>query len=316
MTAHGEHPSKTPSEPVITYRATPTGIGESAWRALSTHYEKVRDLHLRDLFAHDPKRGERLTAVAAGANVLVAGSAIFRDSEGVTAAVERLGASIRQSKETASIRRRNSVNELSKRERGGVICATRNDRTWKDGREHGAPASHGRPSVHHLRQVAERGEGVDSGESGGSFFARGSCEEAREAAGRLADGAGRGCDQTIADLLPHLEPDDILIDGGNSYYVDDIRRAKELAPKKGHYVDVGTSGGVWGLARGYCMADGHALPLYPGSPRQEGARHRHRQRATQANAGGAGGTNGQEPERIDDLSVVGRCAAPVPNEDH
>ena len=63
-------------------------------------------------------------------------------------------------------------------------------------------------------------------------------------------------DKTIADLLPYLERDDILIDGGNSYYVDDIRRAKELAPKGIHYVDVGTSGGVWGLERGYCMMIG------------------------------------------------------------
>ena len=63
-------------------------------------------------------------------------------------------------------------------------------------------------------------------------------------------------DQTIADLVPLLEPGDILIDGGNSYYVDDIRRAKELAAKKIHYVDVGTSGGVWGLERGYCMMIG------------------------------------------------------------
>src|SRR3989449_8673675 len=63
-------------------------------------------------------------------------------------------------------------------------------------------------------------------------------------------------DKTIADLLPHLEAEDILIDGGNSYYVDDIRRAKELASKRIHYVDVGTSGGVWGLERGYCMMIG------------------------------------------------------------
>jgi 6-phosphogluconate dehydrogenase len=63
-------------------------------------------------------------------------------------------------------------------------------------------------------------------------------------------------DQTIADLLPHLEAGDILIDGGNSYYIDDIQRAKELAPKQIHYVDVGTSGGVWGLERGYCMMIG------------------------------------------------------------
>ena len=63
-------------------------------------------------------------------------------------------------------------------------------------------------------------------------------------------------DETIAGLLPRLEPEDILIDGGNSYYVDDIRRAKDLAPKNIHYVDVGTSGGVWGLERGYCMMIG------------------------------------------------------------
>jgi 6-phosphogluconate dehydrogenase len=63
-------------------------------------------------------------------------------------------------------------------------------------------------------------------------------------------------DDTIADLLPHLDPGDTLIDGGNSYYIDDIRRAKELAAKRIHYVDVGTSGGVWGLERGYCMMIG------------------------------------------------------------
>src|SRR6516225_2887598 len=63
-------------------------------------------------------------------------------------------------------------------------------------------------------------------------------------------------DKSIADLLPLLEAGDSLIDGGNSYYVDDIRRAKELASKKINYVDVGTSGGVWGIDRGYCMMIG------------------------------------------------------------
>src|SRR6266513_6199738 len=63
-------------------------------------------------------------------------------------------------------------------------------------------------------------------------------------------------DQTIADILPSLDAGDTLIDGGNSYYVDDIRRAKELAVKRVHYVDVGTSGGVWGLEHGYCMMIG------------------------------------------------------------
>src|SRR5271166_918922 len=63
-------------------------------------------------------------------------------------------------------------------------------------------------------------------------------------------------DSTIAEIVPHLEAGDILIDGGNSYYIDDIRRAKELAPKGINYLDVGTSGGVWGLERGYCMMIG------------------------------------------------------------
>jgi 6-phosphogluconate dehydrogenase len=76
-------------------------------------------------------------------------------------------------------------------------------------------------------------------------------------------------DQTIADLVPHLERGDILIDGGNSFYVDDLRRAHELAPKGIHYVEVGVSGGVWGLERGYCMMIGgeadtvaHLNPLF------------------------------------------------------
>jgi 6-phosphogluconate dehydrogenase len=63
-------------------------------------------------------------------------------------------------------------------------------------------------------------------------------------------------DATIGELVPLLDQGDILIDGGNSYYVDDLRRAKELGRKSIHYVDVGTSGGVWGLERGYCMMIG------------------------------------------------------------
>ncbi len=76
-------------------------------------------------------------------------------------------------------------------------------------------------------------------------------------------------DASIGDLVPLLDKDDILIDGGNSHYVDDIRRAKALAAKGIHYVDVGTSGGVWGLERGYCMMIGgepatvqHLDPLF------------------------------------------------------
>jgi 6-phosphogluconate dehydrogenase len=63
-------------------------------------------------------------------------------------------------------------------------------------------------------------------------------------------------DATINEVLPHLTPGDILIDGGNSYYVEDIRRARELAERGIHYVDVGTSGGVWGRERGYCLMIG------------------------------------------------------------
>ena len=63
-------------------------------------------------------------------------------------------------------------------------------------------------------------------------------------------------DATLHDLVPKLDKDDIVIDGGNSYYIDDIRRAKELSAKGIHYCDVGTSGGVWGLDRGYCQMIG------------------------------------------------------------
>ncbi|MGB6358663.1 MAG: NADP-dependent phosphogluconate dehydrogenase, partial [Candidatus Acidiferrales bacterium] len=63
-------------------------------------------------------------------------------------------------------------------------------------------------------------------------------------------------DATLSQLSPLLESGDIVIDGGNSYYIDDIRRAKELDAKGVKYVDVGTSGGVWGLERGYCMMIG------------------------------------------------------------
>jgi 6-phosphogluconate dehydrogenase len=67
-------------------------------------------------------------------------------------------------------------------------------------------------------------------------------------------------EETITKIVPHLEAGDILIDGGNSYYIDDISRAKMLAEKGIEYVDVGTSGGVWGLERGYCMMIGGSKP--------------------------------------------------------
>jgi 6-phosphogluconate dehydrogenase len=68
--------------------------------------------------------------------------------------------------------------------------------------------------------------------------------------------SGAPTEETVAALSKPLESGDAIIDGGNSYYVDDIRRAKELASKGIHYVDVGTSGGIWGLERGYCMMIG------------------------------------------------------------
>jgi 6-phosphogluconate dehydrogenase len=68
-------------------------------------------------------------------------------------------------------------------------------------------------------------------------------------------------ENTINNLLEFVEGGDIIIDGGNSYYVDDIRRAKELASKQIHYVDVGTSGGVWGADRGYCLMIGGERPI-------------------------------------------------------
>jgi 6-phosphogluconate dehydrogenase len=68
-------------------------------------------------------------------------------------------------------------------------------------------------------------------------------------------------DTAIAEIRPLLEPGDILIDGGNSHYIDDIRRAQELAAVRIHYVDVGTSGGVWGLERGYCLMIGGEQPI-------------------------------------------------------
>jgi 6-phosphogluconate dehydrogenase len=63
-------------------------------------------------------------------------------------------------------------------------------------------------------------------------------------------------DATLAELVPLLEPDDVVIDGGNSHYPDDLRRSRELAARGLHYLDVGTSGGVWGLERGYCLMIG------------------------------------------------------------
>ncbi len=68
--------------------------------------------------------------------------------------------------------------------------------------------------------------------------------------------AGKPTEQTVTDLARRMEPDDIIIDGGNSYYKDDVRRATHVKERGVHYVDVGTSGGVWGVERGYCLMIG------------------------------------------------------------
>jgi 6-phosphogluconate dehydrogenase len=112
------------------------------------------------------------------------------------------------------------------------IYATWHDWFWTDGRQHGAAAHQGAASLAELVEKLAKPRAI----------------------WLMVPAAV--VDDTIADLLPHLEAGDILIDGGNSYYVDDIRRAKDLTHRKIHYVDVGTSGGVWGLERGYCMMIG------------------------------------------------------------
>ncbi len=109
-------------------------------------------------------------------------------------------------------------------------------------------------------------------------------------------------DSTITALTAHLKADDCIIDGGNSYYIDDIRRAKELSAQNIHYVDVGTSGGVWGLERGYCQMiggdatavkrlDGVFKTLAPGlgdAPRNPGASARGTSELGYLHCGGVG----------------------------
>ena len=143
----------------------------------------------------------------------------------------------------------------------GASHATRNDRTRPNGaREHGATAACSRRSGHQCIVVFDMSakavdELVKEGAAGASSLQDLVKKlEPPRAIWLMVPAAV--VDKTIADLVPHLDPGDILIDGGNSYYVDDIRRAEELASKRIHYVDVGTSGGVWGLERGYCMMIG------------------------------------------------------------
>jgi 6-phosphogluconate dehydrogenase len=115
----------------------------------------------------------------------------------------------------------------------------------------------GHPCVVFDRSAAAVDELVAQGGVGSSSLADLVARLARPRAIWLMVPAG-AVDATLAELLPQLEAGDTLIDGGNSHYVDDIRRAGELAAKGIDYVDVGTSGGVWGLERGYCLMIGGA----------------------------------------------------------
>ncbi len=128
----------------------------------------------------------------------------------------------------------------------------------------------GRPRVRRLRPCRRRPcRTLVAGEGDRRVVARRLRGQARDAARRLADGAGRG--RRRDDRRPAAASSSratSLIDGGNSYYIDDIRRAQELAPKGIHYVDVGTSGGVWGLERGYCMMIG-GEPTAVAAPRSD-----------------------------------------------
>ena len=139
-----------------------------------------------------------------------------------------------------------------------TVHAARNDRPGPDGGQHGAPAAHAAATSASCIDVhPDAGEGAGRGGRDGAVVARRLREEAGQAAGHLADGARRRRrHDPRATSLPLLEAGDIVIDGGNSYYVDDIRRAEELTARGIHYVDVGTSGGVWGLERGYCLMIG------------------------------------------------------------
>ena len=99
--------------------------------------------------------------------------------------------------------------------------------------------------------------------------------------------SGQITETAIADIASHMEPGDIIIDGGNTKYTDDVRRAKELLGKGIHYLDAGTSGGIWGIERGYCLMIGgppdvfkHLEPIFatlapgkgdiPETPHREG----------------------------------------------
>ena len=128
----------------------------------------------------------------------------------------------------------------------------------RHGRQHFSPPDENRPHLHRIRRQRQAARGArEGGRHGGSVTGRCGQGPQGKAARGMGDVAGRPNyrnDDRASRLL--LEQDDIIIDGGNSFYKDDIRRAKEFAAKGIRYIDCGTSGGVWGIDRGYCMMIG------------------------------------------------------------
>ena len=138
----------------------------------------------------------------------------------------------------------------------GAKHATRNDRTWPDGVEHGSAIDVPGHECVVFDVFPKAVEELAKEKAVGAGSLQDFVQKLQKPRAIWLMVPAAVVDKTIADLLPFVEGGDILIDGGNSYYVDDIRRAKDLSAKKIDYADVGTSGGVWGLERGYCMMIG------------------------------------------------------------
>ena len=145
---------------------------------------------------------------------------------------------------------------------GNSANAAWHDRPRPDGRQHRPPADEERPHGGGVRQGSQsgrsaRGRGRSRRQFAGRF--RGKLEKPRTAWVMLP--AGKITEATIEALAKLMQPDDAIIDGGNTFWQDDVRRGKALKERGLHYMDVGTSGGVWGIERGYCMMIGGDKPV-------------------------------------------------------